>query len=65
MKDLLINNLQHTCREKRTTAHQTQLDSDWKEFRDARNALKRTIKHTKKLSIENFSDRKNQRKFGN
>ena len=48
MKDLKINKLQQTCHEKRTLAHQSQSDSDWKDFRDARNALKRQIKHTKK-----------------
>ena len=48
MKDLTISNLQQRFHEKRTLAHQTQIDSDWKEFRDARNALKREIKHTKK-----------------
>ena len=48
MKDLQINDLQQSCHEKRTTAHRTQSDSDWNEFRDARNALKRKIKHTKK-----------------
>ncbi|XP_057305393.1 uncharacterized protein LOC130642322 [Hydractinia symbiolongicarpus] len=48
MKDLKITNLQQTCHEKRTLAQQTQLNADWNEFRNARNALKRQIKYTKK-----------------
>lgn len=48
MKDLKITNLQQTCHEKRTLAHQAQLNADWNEFRNARNALKGQIKYTKK-----------------
>ena len=64
MNDLMINNLQRTCHEKRTLAHQTKSDSDWIEFREVRNTLKRHIKHTKKLSTVNFSRLKNRRKSG-
>ena len=48
MKDMKIATLQRTCREKRFKAHQTQTATDWNEFRNARNNLKRKIKLTKK-----------------
>ncbi|XP_057296305.1 uncharacterized protein LOC130625270 [Hydractinia symbiolongicarpus] len=48
LKDLRINDMQSKCRELRHKAHLTQSDSDWDNFRDIRNNLKRTIKHTRK-----------------
>ena len=47
LKDLNINELQKKRNNLRKRAHDTQLDSDWKAFRETRNELKKRIKTTK------------------
>ena len=61
IRDLQISDLQRQCKKHRYRAHQSQTILDWNNFREIRNKLKQTIKHTKKkTNSPNTSSEKRQ-----
>ena len=64
LKDLDINQLQKQRDFFRKRAHDTQLDSDWKLFRETRNELKKVSRQPSTISKNQLLLRKDQKRFG-